>query len=255
MRWLRAAVIACSTYTKIPMPQANWDKGAMRLAIGFLPLAGVLVGGAAWGWYLFCAYIGISAVFFAAIAALLPIVITGGIHMDGYCDTADALASYQSRERRLEILADPHVGAFAAIRLGVYLLASFGLYYELYLRGLLLALPFLYVLSRALAATSALTMPNARGKGMLAAFTERADRKRVGLTLALFALLACAGWLCLSFPFGVLSLALSLPLTLWYRRMARKNFGGVTGDTTGYYIQQLELVLLSGLLIGGLVAG
>jgi adenosylcobinamide-GDP ribazoletransferase len=42
-----------------------------------------------------------------------PIIITGGIHMDGFLDTQDALSSYQPRERRLEILKDSHAGAFA----------------------------------------------------------------------------------------------------------------------------------------------
>ena len=51
-----------------------------------------------------------------------PIIITGGIHMDGFLDTQDALGSYQPRERRLEILKDSHAGAFAIISCAVYLM-------------------------------------------------------------------------------------------------------------------------------------
>ena len=75
---------------------------------------------------------GGSGVLFAAAAACLPLLITGGIHMDGFMDTVDALASHQSRERKLEILKDSACGAFAVLYCGVYLLLSFALYYEGY---------------------------------------------------------------------------------------------------------------------------
>lgn len=254
MRFIRAIAIAFSTYTRIPMPRVSFYEEAMQLAIGFLPLVGAAVGGIAWGFYLFCVHFELSAILFAAIATALPIMITGGIHMDGYCDTSDALASYQNKERRLEILSDPHVGAFAVIRFGVYMLVNFGLLYELYVRGLVMGLVFLYALSRCMAAGSALTMQHAKKHGMLIAFTEKADRKRMGVLLVALTAFATAGWVCSTFPFGLISIALCVPLTLLYRNMARKNFGGITGDTTGFYIQILELALLAGLLIGGILA-
>ena len=250
MRWIRAVILAFSTYTRIPMPQLKWDDEAMKLAIAFLPLVGVAIGGAAWGWLLLCRYFEISAALFAAVTVSLPIMITGGIHMDGYCDTSDALASWQDKERRLEILKDPHVGAFALIRCVAYLLAGFGLLYELYARGWPTGLAFVYALSRCLAAWNALTMPNARKDGMLAAFTTNADRLAAGLVLALFTALSAAGALWSDLPGGAAALALCLPVTLWYRSMATKRFGGVTGDTTGFYLQTTELALLAGLLIG-----
>ena len=61
----------------------------------------------------------------AAGFALIPVWITGGIHLDGYADTCDALSSYGDREKKLEILKDPHCGAFAVIRLCSYFLAYF----------------------------------------------------------------------------------------------------------------------------------
>lgn len=254
MRWIRAVILTFSTYTRIPMPQVKWDDDAAKLAIAFLPLAGVLVGATLWVWSILCGVLGFSPVLFAAIATILPIFITGGIHMDGYCDTADALMSWQNKERRLEILKDPHVGAFALIRYGVYILVCFGLFHELYLLGSLSGIGFLYPLSRVFAAWSALTMPNARKEGMLAAFTEKADRRKTSATLVLLTVLVLAGWLYFTFPGGLIGFALCLTATIWYRRMAMKNFGGVTGDTTGFYLQTTELVLLAGLLIGEVIA-
>jgi len=63
---------------------------------------------------------------YAVVLTLIPVVITGGIHLDGLLDTADALSSYQPRERRLEILKDSHAGAFAIIVCCMYFLAYFG---------------------------------------------------------------------------------------------------------------------------------
>jgi adenosylcobinamide-GDP ribazoletransferase len=257
MRWFRAIILAFSTYTRIPVPQVKWDDEAMKLAIAFLPLVGIVIGGAVWMWLLLCEGLGVGAVLFAAVTFSLPVLITGGIHADGYCDTSDALASWQSRERRLEILKDPRIGAFALIRYTVYLLIFFALLSELYGRELTGGLPFIFVLSRCFAAWSAITMKNARAEGMLAAFTRQADKLAVGIILSVLTALALAGWLWPSVSSGELGqpigLALCVALTLWYGHMAKDKFGGVTGDTTGFYLQLTELTLTVGLLVGVLV--
>jgi adenosylcobinamide-GDP ribazoletransferase len=236
------------------MPRPEWDGDAMKLAIAFFPLAGAIVGGIVWAWQIVCRYFQVSAVLFAAIAVVLPILVTGGIHMDGYCDTSDALASWRGKERGLEILKDPHVGAFALIRFGVYLLVNFALLHELFSQNLDTGIGVLYFLSRCFAAWSAITMPGARKSGVLASFTEQLDRRAAGIIAASFTALGAAGWIWLTFPAGLAGLTLCLLVTLWYRAMTAKRFGGVTGDTTGYYLQILELALLAGLLIGGILA-
>ena len=55
------------------------------------------------------------------MAAALPLLVTGGIHADGFCDTVDALSSHAEREKMLEILKDSHCGAFAVIFFGLWL--------------------------------------------------------------------------------------------------------------------------------------
>ena len=52
----------------------------------------------------------------------------GGFHADGFLDVSDSLCSYGSREKKLEILKDPHIGAFAVIRLAVYYLICGGVF-------------------------------------------------------------------------------------------------------------------------------
>ena len=102
--------VAFSMYSAIPVPQVNWEKQTMRWALGFLPLIGVLIGAIEWFWFAFCVHFGAAGVFYAVIAALIPLAVSGGIHLDGLCDTCDALCSFGDREKRLNILKDPHVG-------------------------------------------------------------------------------------------------------------------------------------------------
>ena len=63
----------------------------------------------------------------AAGFCLIPVWVTGGIHLDGYADTCDALCSYGDTQKKLDILKDPHCGAFAVIRLCSYFVAYFAL--------------------------------------------------------------------------------------------------------------------------------
>lgn len=96
-------LVAFSMYSAIPVPQVNWEKQTMRWALGFLPLIGVLIGAIEWFWFAFCVHFGAAGVFYAVIAALIPLAVSGGIHLDGLCDTCDALCSFGDREKRLAI--------------------------------------------------------------------------------------------------------------------------------------------------------
>lgn len=254
MRVIKAVILAFSTYTRIPMPQVKWDDEAMKLAIAFLPLAGAAVGAAAWGWHIFCRYFGVSAVLFAAVSAALPVFITGGIHLDGYCDTSDALASWKDKDKRLEIMKDPHIGAFALIRCVIHILICYALFHELYTREAIASagIWMIYPLSRCFAAWSAMTTPGARKDGMLAAFTMKADRISARVILSALTVLSCAGWLFFTFPHGIAGFLICFPVAIWYRRMALRRFGGITGDTTGYYLQITELAALAGTLFGAI---
>ena len=135
MRLFESLLIALSTYSAVPVPQLDWNEKNMRYAICFFPAVGVLCGAALWLWAVLAQATGMSCVLFAAIAACLPILVTGGIHMDGYLDTVDALSSHQTCEKKLAIMKDANCGAFAVIYGGVYLLAYAGFAYEVFAVG------------------------------------------------------------------------------------------------------------------------
>lgn len=72
--------------------------------------------------------LNLSAAVSALVGAAVPLLVTGGIHMDGFLDTMDAVHSYGDRSRKLEILKDPHLGAFAVISFGVYMMLYLGVF-------------------------------------------------------------------------------------------------------------------------------
>ncbi len=145
MRLMDAFVIAFSTYTRIPMPHVQWSEESRRYAMCFFPLVGAAVGLLLWGWLALCDALGVGPVMRGAAGALIPLLVTGGIHMDGLMDVSDAIASWQTQERRLEILKDSHTGAFAVMACAGYLLLTAGLLSEAdAVAGRLLAPCFLF---------------------------------------------------------------------------------------------------------------
>ncbi|MGI5976617.1 MAG: adenosylcobinamide-GDP ribazoletransferase [Candidatus Limivicinus sp.] len=251
--FFKSMMVAFSTYSIIPVPQFEWTKENVRYALCFFPAVGLVLGLIFRLWYGFCLWIGASAAAFAAVGTCLPLLISGGIHMDGFMDTVDALASHQSRERKLEILKDPGCGAFAVIYCGVYLLMYFGILSALYESGAFPAFCAVFVISRSLSGLCAVSMKNARGSGMLCAFTENTERRKAAAILSAEAAAVALFMLLLSPVPGICGLALGLLSLAACIRMAKKQFGGVTGDTSGFFLQIFELSALLGFWTGVLL--
>ena len=120
---LQTIAVAFAMFSALPVPQFAWNQKNMRYAMCAFPLIGVVIGGL---WCL-CGALPLPMPAKAAGFCLIPVWVTGGIHLDGYADTCDALSSYGDREKKLEILKDPHCGAFAVIRLCSYFAAYLAL--------------------------------------------------------------------------------------------------------------------------------
>lgn len=128
MSVIKSLVIAFSMYSKIPMPHLELEEKDMRYVMGFFPLVGAVTGLIMYGLYKISGYLYVPYISVSLILMILPVVITGGIHLDGYMDTCDARNSYGDVEKKLGILKDSHIGAFAVIRLLVYYVFFFCIY-------------------------------------------------------------------------------------------------------------------------------
>jgi cobalamin 5''-phosphate synthase/cobalamin synthase len=243
--FFKSFIISFSMYSILPMPRIDWDRDSMKYTFFFLPWIGLLMGGLTYGWFLLSAECGFNSVFTAVILALLPIVLSGGIHMDGLIDTCDAIFSYGEREKKLEILKDPRTGAFGVIGCAVYLLLLLGSYSQLLQTPKYAAILLLtFFVSRSLGAIALLSVAKAKKDGLGTTFADAAGR-RFNLTalyvylVAVFVLMLCLNW--------ILGVVLALVLggyVAWYIRSIKKNFGGITGDLTGFLISSSELVIL-----------
>ena len=241
---LETVAVAFSMFSAIPMPQLAWNARNMKYSLCAFPLVGAVIALSLWGWELLCARLALPALLRGAILCLLPVLITGGIHLDGYADTCDALSSHSGAEKRQEILKDPHLGAFAAIRLCVYFIADFALWTSTKTLRLPVLLG-LFCLSRALSGLALTLFPLRPGSGLARSFAETADKKRVRALLAAMSLLL-ALWLLLSRA-GETVFAAAL-VFLYYRRMCAKDFGGLSGDLAGWFLQTVELWMLLALV-------
>lgn len=245
--------IAFSMYSKIPMPKSEWTKENMRYIMCFFPLIGVIIGGLTWLWGYFGKVLVSSHVFYAAVLVLIPVAVSGGIHLDGLLDTSDALHSYQPRERKLEILKDSHAGAFAIITAVVYFLLYLGVYSEITLKSLpVVCIGF--VLSRALGGFSIAAFPMAKNTGLAAAFSDGAQKQCVKMVCAIYGILCVVLMLAYDPLIGgcaVLGAALEY---LYYYKMSMKEFGGITGDLAGFHMQMSELVMAFFCVVGEIIS-
>lgn len=250
MRVIRSMIIAFSTYSRIPVPQVEWSDENRKYTMCFFPLIGAVIGLLLWGWLWLCDALAIGPMLRGAAGALIPLLVTGGIHMDGFMDTSDAIASWQTKERRLEILKDSHVGAFAVIGCAGYLLLDAAVLSEATFRNAVM-LPFVFVLTRALSAWAMAAFRSARPNGMLDAFAKTAHRRMVTISCVIYAALCTVGWFALGGWIAPVCLAAAALCLLYYKHMAYQNFGGVTGDLAGWFLQITELVLTLVIVLGG----
>ena len=250
MRMIRSLLIAFSTYSRIPVPQVEWTEENRRYSMCFFPLVGLVTGLVLWGWLALCDHFGFHLLLRGAGAALIPLAVTGGIHMDGFMDTVDALASWQPAEKRLEILKDSHTGAFAVMACAGYLLLSAALYSEADAAAGL-RLVGVFILSRALSAWALAVLKGARQDGMLDDFSRVTRIRMVSVSGCVYALACLLLWGLTGGWTALLCAGTAVLCFMGYRRMAYRQFGGVTGDLAGWFLQVTELALTAVIVIGG----
>lgn len=253
---LQTVAVAFSMFSSLPVPQFPWTERNMRWMLAAFPLVGGVAGGACWAWAALCGALTLPAVLRGAGLCLLPVLVTGGIHLDGYADTCDALASCASPEKKQEILKDPRCGAFAVIRLCAYFTAYFALCASAELSGRALGcMTLAFVLERALSGLAIARFPLAKNTGLAHTFATAADRKTVGRILLAVCALAGGGLIALGGLAGGAMLAAALWTFQRYDVTARRQFGGISGDLAGWFLQRAELGMLAALVFTHLIIG
>ena len=249
MKCLESLIVAFSMYSKIPMPQITWTKENMKNTLCYFPLIGAVIGALLWLWYWLCGIAGFGVMLQAAVAVLIPVLVTGGIHLDGFLDTSDALSSWQTTERRLEILKDPHTGAFAIIGAVMYYLLFFGFMTEIWDIKATIAVSVGFVLSRSLSGLAIGIFNCAKNSGLLYTFKSAAHKKTIVTVMILYIAL-CVAMLCFTGVYGLGTICAAVISFLWYRHVAYSKFGGITGDIAGYFVCICEVLCV---IFGGVL--
>lgn len=236
---LRGLITAVRTLTVIPIPGRGADR--MSDALYFFPLIGAVIGGVITLFvWLFADIISWPAAG-GIVGVMLAVWLTGGLHLDGLADVMDAYCAGRTRARMLEIMKDPHVGAFGAA--GIFLvlivkavslsrLAAFSQWYWI---------PVPFIVSRTVMVMLAVVLPYARSEGGKAEmFVKDAASRHFGAAiltaLVLCLLLTRIGAL----PVIVIMLVTGYGITRW----ARHAFGGITGDLLGMSNEMVECAFL-----------
>ena len=240
-RWVKGFYMSLSMFCAIPMPIHIWDDAGMNLMLPCFPLIGALIGAIWWGAAQLLVLGRIHLVLAAAILTVVPFLLTGFLHLDGYIDTSDAVLSRRSPEDKLRILKDPHLGAFSVIMIAILFLLQFAAAYTV-LDGekAIVLLVVIATLSRCCGALSILSLPAMEQSGYAKMFKQNI-RIAHYIFCYLVAIVAVAAAYWLAGWQGLIVAAATVLGSIGALAYAYKEFKGTSGDLTGFALVIGEL--------------
>lgn len=239
---IKSFIMAFSTYSIIPGSQTKPEKENTRFILLFVPLIGCVTGALLYFWSKAWPYLCDYAILPAALCVVVPMIISGGSHLESFVKTVDALCAHKSREKKMEILADSHGGYFAIIVCISYFLLAIGIWSEMPIDGVaVLAIGF--VLSRALFGLSILTLRHAKESKCTVYVPDKAA-KIVEIIILLIVFAVCALFMIkINGKVGCACVVGAIVAFIYYWISSYKHFGGITEDTAGYFLQICEIII------------
>ncbi|MGI6227523.1 MAG: adenosylcobinamide-GDP ribazoletransferase [Peptococcales bacterium] len=237
---MRGLVVALQFMTRIPIPiSLDIDEKTFGSSSRFFPLVGLIIG-------FFLALVYKIGVFFfpplvmGALIIIAEIILTGGLHLDGFMDTVDGLMSSRPKDEAIKIMKDSRVGAHSVTALFILLLLKFSVIVSLpgiFAPFYLLIMP---VVGRWMLLYCLAFFPYAKGEGLGKAFCQNTNKGHwlfaTLFTLILFLLLL---------PFSQMISLLITFLVMLTPILGIVNFmGGHTGDTYGAVNEITEVVFI-----------
>ena len=231
---LKAFCMSFSMFCAIPTPFSHvWEDSVRSLMLVVFPFVGTVIG-TIWAVmaFLLCK-INFPLMLGAAILAVTPYLLTGGIHLDGYMDCCDAIFSRRPLEKKREILKDSHVGSFAVVGLAILMMLSFASFASKDFSYQFWPLITICTVSRACSAIGGSTL-RPMGHSEYAGNFQKGISK--GNILALCAILIIS-FAVSAYLFGLRGVIISFATIFGYviaTAYAFKNLDGFSGDVTGF---------------------
>jgi len=230
--------LAISMLTTFPFFRIHdFFKGINGYAVMFYPLVGFILGGILYGVSIVLGPY-IPGAHLHVLVFTLWVILTGALHLDGLSDAVDAL--FVSKERAVEVMKDPHIGAMGMTFTGVFLIVKASVLIAI---DALWALPLILMLARFNTVLSIYFFAYIRENGMSTLAKQEFTKGQLTVS-ALMVLITS-----LLFPAGLLLLSIALLSLLFFKLWFSKRFGGFSGDLYGFMIEGTELFLLHALLI------
>ncbi|NWD05264.1 adenosylcobinamide-GDP ribazoletransferase [Pseudomonas gingeri] len=208
------------------------------------PLVGLLLGAVLYGADGLLG--GAPLLLHGALLLTVWVLFSGGLHLDGLADSADAwLGGFGDRDRTLLIMKDPRSGPIAVVTLVLVLLLKFCALLALIEQQQTLVLLIAPLIGRSALLGLFLTTPYVRAGGLGQALADHLPR-RAGWYVLLASALFCG--LLAGFK-GAGAMLLALLGFCWLRQLMMQRLGGTTGDTAGALLELLEVMVLVGLAL------
>lgn len=226
--------------TLLPYPQSTDFEGKdLGRSMSLFPLVGLLLGLILLLLNMLLApYLPERLVNIIIIATL--IIVTGGLHVDGFMDTLDGIGGGNNKERILTIMRDSHVGAFGVIGLILLLLIKWEALNSIGGETKGTALLLMPVISRGGQVLLTFLSPYARTEGVGRPFADGLDKKALTIAVTITLILS----LILGGLAGILMATISGLFALCCSRFFIKKIGGITGDVIGALNELLEVLVL-----------
>lgn len=254
---MQAFLIGLQFLTRIRVAnQTVWTEEDFGKSVRYFPLVGAVLGfiygAVAW---LLCQGLPQMGVFpprglSTALMVILPIVLTGGLHCDGFMDTMDGIFSGRPPERILEIMKDSRVGSFGVVGIVLFVMTQYSALTDIPAEELPWALFVMPIIARFMMVFAIISYPYARNQGMGKAFSMYSGKSTLGWVAAYTVpLAALGGWSAL------LAMGLAFLFTRYFCRYVTSLIGGLTGDVYGAICTLCELVVLVSFIFGSYLFG
>lgn len=246
---MNSLLLAFQFFTVVPIQKSlPMEKRHITGMYSFFPWIGAVIGSIA------CLpiYFDWSSLMTAFAVVSLGILLSGGLHMDGFIDTSDAYFSYREQAKRMEILDDPRVGAFGVMAtvlliVGKIIIISEVLSAESFHFLFIIIIPYL---SRVVLVILFGITENAKESGLAHFFKQKLHVQTIiPLTTSFLFIAICLIGLMTYWLIAMTLLSVLILFICIYRSWSLKNFGGITGDLLGASLELTEVILWITLLL------
>jgi adenosylcobinamide-GDP ribazoletransferase len=243
---MKSFLLALQFLTIIPVKIKEISEKEMAGAMMYFPFVGMFIGLALSGINALLMSLNFPSFVVNLILVIALIIITGGMHLDGLSDTADAFLSGKPKNEMLAIMRDPHAGVMGVLGIISVLSLKFTLISAMAMPMKATALILMCVLSRWSSVLIMFLFPYARERGKAMVFTKGINLKIFSLSSVTALMFVFAAWQIK----GIAVLLITAGCAYLGGIASYRKINGITGDTLGAAIELTEIIVLFAVCIG-----